>query len=183
MIAWLKKTADRLSEYLAIIGGIAVLMMVLLVTYSSVSRYVFGVAVSWMEEVAGLLLMVCSFCSFAYVFVRGGHIRVVLILELLPEKVRGYFELFTRLVLLFYLIIFTKLSYDFLAFSYQLDCHTASSNLYEVPWMAVMPVSAFLFGVVVLIACVEPIWDIVMGKKKGIEFEKTAPVEEETKTF
>ena len=175
--------AESLSEALAMVGGIAVLVMVLLVTYSSISRYVFGMAVSWMEEVAGLLLMVVSFCSFAYVFVKGGHIRVVLILDQFSEKVRGYMELGTRMILLFYLIVFTILGYDFVAYSFQLNCHTASSNLYEAPWMAVMPVSGFLFGVVVLISCVEPIWDIVTGKKKGIEYEKIAPVEEEKKTF
>jgi TRAP-type C4-dicarboxylate transport system permease small subunit len=175
--------AESLSEGLAAVGAIAVLAMVLLVTYSSISRDVFGRAVSYMEEVAGLLLMVVSFCAFAYVFVKGGHIRVVLIQQLFSEKVRGYVELFTHLILLFYLIVFTKLSYDFVVVSYQLNCHTASSNLYEVPWMAVMPVSGFLFGVVVLISCIEPLWDIVMGKKKELEFEKTVHIEEETKTF
>jgi len=183
LITRLKRVAESLSEALAIAGGIAVLAMVLIVTYSSISRYVFGRAVSYMEEVAGLLLMVVSFCAFAYVFVKGGHIRVVVILDQFSEKVRGYMELGTRMILLFYLIVFTKVSYDFVAVSYQLNCHTASSDLYEVPWMAVMPISGLLFGLVVLISCLEPIWNIVMGKKKGIEFEKAAPVEEETKTF
>jgi len=186
MIARLKHSAEVVSEVFCGVGATAVAVMVVLVSISSASRYVFNYAISFMEEVAGLLLMVVCFASFAYVFVKGGHIRVTLIMDLLPPRVRTYVELGTRLVLLFYLAIFTKISLDFVIVSYQLDNHTADSGLYEVPWMAVMPVSGFVLGVVVLISCLEPFWDILTGKKSEIQLEferKEAVIEEETKSF
>jgi TRAP-type C4-dicarboxylate transport system permease small subunit len=186
MLARLKHVAEAISEVLCAGGAIAVGAMVVLVSYSSISRYVFNYAISFMDEVAGLLLMVVCFCSFAYVFMKGGHIRVALILDSLPVKAKTYLELLTRLILLFYLIIFTKISFDFVIVSYELDNHTADSGLYEVPWMAVMPVSGFIFGSIVLISCLEPIWALLTGKKSEIQMEfekKGAVIEEETKSF
>lgn len=92
MITRLKRMAEIVSEVLCTGGGLAVMALVLLVSYSSISRYVFGRAVNYMEEVAGLLLMVVSFLSFAYIFVKGGHIRVMLILGQFSGKVREYVE-------------------------------------------------------------------------------------------
>ncbi len=161
----------------------AVLAMVVLVAYSSISRYVFNKAVNFMEEVAGLLLMLACFLSFAYVFVKGGHIRVVLLLDLFPRWLRDVIEFMIRVVLVLYLALFTKLTWDFVKLSYELDCHTPDARLYEVPWMVVMPLSGAVFGVIVLISCVEALWNMISGKK-GLEFEKASGVtEEETKTF
>jgi TRAP-type C4-dicarboxylate transport system permease small subunit len=186
MLTRLKHVAEFVSEVLAAGGAIAVGLMVVLVSYSSLSRYVFNYAINFMEEVAGLLLMIVCFTSFAYVFMKGGHIRVALILELLPAKTKTYLELLTRLILFLYLIIFTKISFDFVAFSYKLDNHTPDAGIYEVPWQAVMPVSGFIFGLIVLISCLEPIWALVTGKKSEIQLEfekKGALIEEETKSF
>jgi TRAP-type C4-dicarboxylate transport system permease small subunit len=114
-----------------------------------------------MEEVAGLLLMVASFSSFAYVFVKKGHVRVSLIIHRLPPKLRIIQELVIRFMLLFYMIVFTKLGYGFVVMSYRLDCHTADSGLYEVPWMAVMPLSGLIFSLILIISCVQYIKSIL----------------------
>jgi TRAP-type C4-dicarboxylate transport system permease small subunit len=184
MITLMKRVSEVASEVLAAIGGFAVGVMVLLVTYSSISRYFFGRAVNYMNEVAGLLMMVVCFLSFPYVFMKGGHIRVALILNKLSSKARGYLELGNRIVLSLYLMVFTKIAYDFVADSYRYDCHTPDSNLYEVPWMSVMPVSGLVFCLIAIMSCVEPIWNIITGRKKGLEAEKAqGPIEEETKSF
>jgi len=181
---FLNKVADKISKALCLIGGLAVLGMVLLVTYSSISRYVFGVAVSYMEEVAGLFLMVASFSSFAYVFVQKGHVRVTLILFRLPPKIRVIFELAIRFMLLFYMIVFTKLGYGFVVMSYRLDCHTADSGLYEVPWMAVMPVSGFIFALILVISCIQYIKVIFKQGMNGTGSEQDREtIEEMTKAF
>lgn len=179
----LLRFTEHFCVVLSAIGAIAVIVMVLLVTFSSCSRYVFGIAVNYMEEVAGLLLMVVSFSSFAYVFVKRGHIRVELILAMLPKGLKYYLELVNKIILLVYLIIFTKIAYDFVVVSYRLDCHTPDANLYEVPWMAVMPLSGLIFAVVVFMYCLRDIFDMITGKNKEMELEKTPVMEEATKSF
>jgi TRAP-type C4-dicarboxylate transport system permease small subunit len=184
MLKKAKRLAENTSLVLCAISGVAVVVMVGLVTYSSASRYAFHSAVPYMEEVAGLLLMVTCFLSFAYVFVKGGHIRVVLVMDRFSPRAKGYIELVDRAILLFYLIIFTIISFDFVKVSYILDCHTSDSHLYEVPWMAVMPVGGAIFIVIILISIIEAVSDIIVKKKKAPEFEKLGVVaEEETKTF
>lgn len=179
MLLRIRRFFEALSKILCLIGGIAVVGMSVIVTYSSISRYVFGVAVSYMEEVAGLLLMVVSFTSIAYIFIKGGHIRVMLILGNLPPTLKSIVELITRFILLFYLIIFTKVSYSFVLTSYMLDCHTADSNLYEVPWMAVMPLSGLVFAIVVFVSCLEPLWNVISGKTNKLEFTMGSKEEED----
>lgn len=179
----LLRISIRFCEVLSFIGAIAVMLMVLLVTYSSFSRYVLGSAIEYMEEVAGLFLMVSAFASFAYVFVKGRHIRVKLILDKLPKGPKGILDLAAKFLLLFYLALFTKLTYDFVVVSYHLDCHTPTANLYEVPWMAVMPFGGLTFAIVVFIEILHDILYMITGKSKKVELEKTPEMEEAETSF
>ena len=184
MIEFLSKVAEKLSKTLCLVGGIAVMAMVILVTYSSISRYVFGSAVSYVEEVAGLFLMVVSFCSFAYVFIQKGHVRVTLVLGRLGPRISVFLELAIRLLLLFYMIVFTKLGYNFVVMSYILDCHTSDSNLYEVPWMAVMPISGLIFSFILVISCLQYMKIIIQRgmNSKGSDRDRKI-LEESMKAF
>ncbi len=46
-------------------------------------------------ELAGFFLAASSFLALAYTLMRGGHIRVSLVLQFLPKKIRLIFEIFS----------------------------------------------------------------------------------------
>ena len=175
----LTKSRYSIGSFLCMIGGVAVFVMVILVTYSSISRYFFGQAINYMEEVAGLLLMLVAFLSFAHVYNRRGHIRVEIILDFVPKKIRDWLIILNKLMLLFYLFIFVKLTYDFVKMSYAMDCHTADAQLYEVPWMACMPIGGALLAYCVLVSLIEDIAQIIRGNH--LEAEQVEVAEEHLK--
>ena len=135
--------------------------LVILVTYSAVARYVFTAPVYFMEEASALLFMALSLLSFAYTFSVKRHIRISFITNLFPMKVRDWFEVVAGVVSLFYLIVFIKLSYNFVYLSYLQNCHTTNAYIYEVPWMALMPMSMIVFAVVILEFCISKVRNII----------------------
>jgi TRAP-type C4-dicarboxylate transport system permease small subunit len=145
-----QRVINRGSTVLHRCSGIVIGCLTVLVAYSAISRYAFNRAVFFVEELAGLLLVVSAFLAFAYVFTQGGHIKLTLITSRLPPRVRGLLEIVVSVVAFGYLIILTKLSYDFVWRSYLLDCHSNDAGLYEVPWMSAMPLGLLMFSLVVL---------------------------------
>lgn len=170
MLERVQKVINHGSKVFGAAGGFAIAFLAILVAYSAISRYAFDKAVFFMEELAGLLLLTCAFLSFAYVFVQGRHIKLTLITDKLPLWARNWLEIITGVVSLFYLILFTKLSYDFTYTSFRLDCHSHDAGLYEVPWMAIMPLSILMFSLAVLmfvLARVLKRWSTRNKKKKS----------------
>jgi len=150
LLARVQKITKLGSKVLLIASGAAIGCLAVLVAVSSISRYAFNKPVFFMEELAGLLLMASAFLAFAAIFVQGQHIKLTLITGKLPARVRGWLGIATSAVVVFYLILYAKLSYDFTYRSLLLDCHSHDAGLYEVPWMAVMPLSMLMFSLVVL---------------------------------
>lgn len=153
---WLaQRMIVRASQVLYIGGSIAIAFLAVLVAYSAISRYFFNQAVFFMEELAGLLLLACAFSSFAYIFVKGEHIKVSLLTSRLPLKARYWLEGVTGTIALFFLSVLFKESLGFTYKSYLLNCHSNDANLYEVPWMGLMPVGTLMLILVVLVFCIE----------------------------
>ena len=123
--------------------------------------------------------MICCFAAFPFVFTNGQHIKVTLLTGKLSARVRGYVEIATSLIAFLFLILFIKLTYDFVYDSYLLDCHTYDARLYEVPWMAVMPLGGVVFALVVLAFFIERIWNAI----KKTEIEEAAGIETEERIF
>jgi len=135
--------------------------LLILVNYSAICRYIFGRPVYFMEEVGGLLFMAVGLLSFGYTFSVKGHVRISSITNLFPMGVRDWFEVVASAISLFYLIVFIKLSCNFVYLSYLQNCHTTNAYIYEVPWMALMPISMIVCAVVILEFCISKVRNIV----------------------
>lgn len=147
------KVIVRLGEVLNIGGMVAVGSLAILVSYSAISRYAVNRAVFFAEELAGLLLVACAFLSFAFVFNKGGHIKLTLVTDRLPIRARYCLEIVTSVLALLYLTIFLKESCVFTYTSYLLGCHSNDAGLYEVPWMVLMSIGTLVFILSVLMFC------------------------------
>lgn len=165
-----KEVTDSISEILSFGAKISLCALVGLVAYSAFSRYVLLKAVHFMAETGGLLLMSIGFLSFAYVFTIGGHIKLTILTDKLPQRIRSWLEVVMSLLSLAYFIIFIKLSLDFVYTSYLADCHSVDAHLYEVPWMALMPIGIIIFAIVVLVFCIDKAHSaLTTVKEKGKE--------------
>lgn len=153
------KRAERIIGYVTmafrLVAGAFVCALVVLVCYGALSRYLFSRPVFLVEETGGLLFMAIAFLSFPYVFIVRGHISLSLVTDRLPEALRKWVEVVQGLACLIFLIIFSKVSWDFVYVSYQLDCHSENVGLYEVPWQAILPASMVVMAIVALIFVVD----------------------------
>ena len=83
------RAMDRL--YLAAMwaGGVAIVVMSLIIPWGVFTRYVLGSGSQWPEPIAILLMMVFTFIGAACAYRAGGHIAVAMITERLPASWRS----------------------------------------------------------------------------------------------
>ena len=148
------------------IGAICLLVVsqVLLNILDRISTLVTGSAIGLTipsyADFTGFLLAAASFLSLAHALREGSHIRVVLVLGHLPEKIRRAVEVWCvgfALAITGYFTFYTaKLTHE--SFSY----NDLSSGMIAVPiWI---PQSFMLLGLVILtIALVDELVNVVSG--------------------
>ena len=79
---------------LVAVGGLQVLL-----------RYGFSRPLVWPEEFAGLLLLWLSFVGAAYANLRGSHVAVTMILDLLPSRLRVGAQLLWEILIGSFLVL------------------------------------------------------------------------------
>ena len=79
---------NRIAGTGVVVAGVAVLLMVALVTVEVISRYFLRRSTLIADEYAGYLLVVVTFGGLAYTLRTEGHIRVDFVTNRLPAGVR-----------------------------------------------------------------------------------------------
>src|SRR5690349_810547 len=82
--------AARLSKAGAAVGGVALVVMILLITAQVISRRILAAPMVVADELSGYLLVITTFSVLGYALMRGDHIQVTLLVERLPERVQRY---------------------------------------------------------------------------------------------
>jgi TRAP-type C4-dicarboxylate transport system permease small subunit len=137
-----------------------------------------GLTIPSYADFTGFLLAAASFLSLAYTLREGAHIRVILVIGRLPEKVQKLVEIWcigfglaVSLYFSWYTAMLTHESYVY---------HDLSSGMIAVPiWI---PQSAMLFGLVVLtVALFDELVTVVRGNTPSYvnKGEKLLSVEED----
>ncbi len=91
---------DRLSDYAGSIAGAASIIMCLFITVEVGMRYLFNSPIIGADEIGALILIAVVFIGLAYTTHARGHVRVELIMDQAPQKVRVIFEIATWLLAL-----------------------------------------------------------------------------------
>lgn len=131
-----------------------------------ISGSAIGLTIPSYSDFTGFLLAAASFLSLAHALREGSHIRVVLVLGHLPEKVRRIAEIWCvgfALSIAGYFTYYTaKLTHE--SYSY----HDLSSGMIAVPiWI---PQSFMLIGLVILtIALIDELVTVLSGRDPSYE--------------
>lgn len=70
---------ERISRWAGLAGGIAVVVITLLVSFDVLMRYFLNEPQLFVDELAGFLQVAIIFLGLAYTFLSGGHVRVDLL--------------------------------------------------------------------------------------------------------
>ncbi|MEL7612797.1 TRAP transporter small permease [Vreelandella titanicae] len=129
------------SFLLGVMSGIA---MTALIFVSTLMRYLGGHPLRFSDELAGLLFLTLTFLCLPYVLNKGRHIRIEILVNLMPAGIARIMDFIGVVVLLTFCAIFAFESWNFMNFSFSLNSRTDISSILLWPWMAIMPFSMVL---------------------------------------
>lgn len=95
------------------LGGFGVVVMIILIFFNVIARYVFNKPVMFVEEYSGYLLGLVVYVSLAYTARTGGHVSVSLVTKRLSKYPKGILELFTLVVTLALMILYFVFTLDY----------------------------------------------------------------------
>jgi C4-dicarboxylate transporter, DctQ subunit len=142
----------RLARSASTLAGLAVLVIVVLITYDVAMRFFFEQPQLFVDEVASFLELFVIFGGLAYTFRTGGHVRVDLVTGHLPGRARAWLRMAGLLLGLVFLaiVIWTTAQSALTAYRYG---RVSAVMLYPL-WapMALIPLGLALLACVMLVA-------------------------------
>ena len=92
MTAAALRALDHLTRIAAFAAALALAVIVAAYAYEVVARYVFDAPTWWSAELVSYLLCVLTFCMMPRVTQTRGQVAVTVLLERLPQPIRGQAE-------------------------------------------------------------------------------------------
>ena len=143
----------RLLDGLYALGGflaaLCVLVILVLMIGASVGRSL-DWRVGWVNDVVAWLCASAAFMGMAYSFRNGDFVRVTLVLEVVPARVRRWLEFFSLAVATVAIVYLGYWAVRFTAESYEFN--DMAGTLIAVPvWI---PQMSFVIGAVILVIAV-----------------------------
>ena len=89
----LERWLDALSDRIALLSVFSLVLLTLLITFSVLMRYLFNNALTWSDEIASYCLVAIVFLGLSHTLIKGGHIRIDVLTNLLSEPLRNRIQL------------------------------------------------------------------------------------------
>lgn len=105
------KAIDLINEFIASFG---IAFGVFLAFFNVVARFVFNEGIDWAFELTNYLFIWSALFGASYCFKKDCHIKVTILVDLLPTKVRNFFSLMANIVTLLYLLAVAYFGYIFI---------------------------------------------------------------------
>ena len=138
---------DRINIGIGKISSFLILILVAIVMYEVVSRYLFNAPTQWSNELSEYLLTGVVMLGGAYCLAEHEHVRVDIIHRNFSDRIQAWIEIFTFLLVLTFV---TAIVWKGGEASYDAFIHDRRSmSVMEMPLfpsMVLVPVGAFLLG-------------------------------------
>jgi TRAP-type C4-dicarboxylate transport system permease small subunit len=165
---------EKLSEYSGRVAGLFVLLMIPLVTFEVIMRYVFNRAPMLADEFSAYFLVATVFIGLAYTMKEKRHIRVEMLTSRLKPRAAKWLRLVTLLVALGVVGILVKETIAFVQFSIRLGLKSESWLMIPsyIPQM-VMPVGAVFFFLQIVVEISKTILELRSSYTRSMPSTKT----------
>jgi TRAP-type C4-dicarboxylate transport system permease small subunit len=145
----LRRLLDGLYALGGFLAALCVLVILVLMIGASVGRSL-DWRVGWVNDVVAWLCASAAFMGMAYSFRNGDFVRVTLVLEVVPARVRRWLEFFSLAVATVAIVYLGYWAVRFTAESYEFN--DMAGTLIAVPvWI---PQMSFVIGAVILVIAV-----------------------------
>jgi TRAP-type C4-dicarboxylate transport system permease small subunit len=116
-----------------------------------IGRYFLSVSLSWAEEAMLFLMIGCVFLGAGPVGWMGRHIRMDVVVSLLPPRARAAFEIFSDLVTIATRVALAIFAWPVMTMLAELDQRSESANIPLVIPQAALPVGLLLMALLIAI--------------------------------
>ena len=157
----LVRGADALMAALRVAAGVMLVASVGINFANIIGRYVFSVSIPWAEEAMLFLMIGCVFLGAAPVGWLGRHIRMDVLVSILPAGARKIFELFADLVTIATCVMLAIFAWPMLTMFAELDQRSETANIPLVIPEAVVPAGLMLTALLIAVRL------ITLGTRHG----------------
>src|SRR5580692_1323167 len=133
------------------VSGICLLASVAINFVNIVGRYFFSVSIPWAEEIMLFLMVGCVFTGCCAVAWEGRQIRMDVVVNMLPPKLRELVNVFSELVLIATAVAVTVFAWPVISDLAAFDERSQAANFPLVIPQAMVPIGYTLMGLLVAI--------------------------------
>ncbi|MEO7854744.1 MAG: TRAP transporter small permease [Rubrivivax sp.] len=156
----LSRAVRALAGMAMALAAAGLLLLLALIGWAVVMRYVFNAAPVWVDEVVGFLLVGIVMLAAAQTFRRGEHIGVDLLVERLNTRARRWAAAWSALATLAITGVLIVNGWETAMLARMLGLLTEGHLEWPTWWlMLLMPVG----GLLLLLAAVEALWRALAG--------------------
>lgn len=110
---------SRIADALGVVAGVALLLMVALLTVHILRRWLTGTGIRGAGEMSQYLMIALVYCGLAMTLRDGGFLRVDLLLSRLPDRVGAVVSTLVRLLSLAFMVLLTWRTWALMAQSFE----------------------------------------------------------------
>jgi C4-dicarboxylate transporter, DctQ subunit len=151
MVNILLRSANALMAVLRVAAGTMLIASVAINFANIIGRYFLSVSLSWAEEAMLFLMIGSVFLGAAPVGWLGRHIRMDVVVSLLPPRARQAFELFADLVTIATCVTLAIFAWPVMTMLAELDQRSESANVPLVIPQAVVPLGLLLMALLIAV--------------------------------
>jgi TRAP-type C4-dicarboxylate transport system permease small subunit len=145
------RSAAALMAALRVAAGAMLVLSVGINFANIIGRYFLSVSLSWAEEAMLFLMIGCVFLGAAPVGWAGRHIRMDVVISLLPPRARRGFEIFSDLVTAATCVALAIFAWPVMTMLAELDQRSNSANIPMVIPQSALPIGLVLMALLIVV--------------------------------
>ncbi|WP_112323661.1 TRAP transporter small permease subunit [Oceanibium sediminis] len=176
----LERIAGPVVRFAALLGGYAILGVAIFVSLEVVLRRTVGISLQGADEFGGYALAGAAAFGFAYTLLLRGHTRIELVLELLPRRIAGFFDVLAMVAIAAMAVFLAWRGWSVMMES--VEFKSLSGTPSQTPlWkpQAVWVAGLCLFALYAVLAALHAFWLCVTGSEKLHHWYGAKSLEEE----
>lgn len=160
------QAVDKLSAYLSKASSLLVILLVLIITYEVVRRYLLQSPTIWTYDTSYMLTSLFVILTMAHLLQRGEHVRVDVLSHYLPPRLAAGLEALLYLLLFFpFLYILLSVMPEHVAHSWRMGERSAAGTWLPpiYPFKTWIMVGMFLLALQALIQFLRALGAVLKG--------------------
>jgi TRAP-type C4-dicarboxylate transport system permease small subunit len=126
---------------------IILIFMLITLTIQVVSRYIFGISYSWIDELSRYSLIWFAYLSATYAIIFNAHIKIDLLVKIWPLKLRNKIKLFSNVIFFIYCIVVAYHSADWIIGLHRAKTVSMGTGIQMSYFAVIIPITHVLMAI------------------------------------